>query len=244
MNQPKYLEILAVLRERCSSLAVGVRLPAERALAEEFGVSVMTVRRSLAALQDEGWVRRAPGSGTYVGRPTVTMGPTLTSFTEDMRRRGIRPSSTVLRFEPVTPDLETVTNLSLRPGEGALLLERLRYADGEPMCHEMGLYPERFGDALAGADLTGSVHEALSEVAAVPDSTFRRVRALVLPPVECELLGLPLDSPGLEIVDTFYDATGRPVQHVRSRYRFDRYEVLTCITRISGNQPEPGRPAV
>ncbi|MBE3001232.1 GntR family transcriptional regulator [Nocardiopsis sp. HNM0947] len=237
MSRPKYLEILTVLRERCSSLATGVRLPAERALAEEFGVSVMTVRRSLAALQDEGWVRRSPGSGTYVGRPTVTMGPTLTSFTEDMRRRGLRPSSTVLRFEPITPDLETVTDLSLRPGEGALLLERLRYADGEPMCHEVGLYPERFTDALSGADLTGSVHEALTEVAAVPDSTFRRVRALVLPPVECELLGLPLGSPGLEIVDTFYDATGRPVQHVRSRYRFDRYEVLTTITRIGGGQP-------
>lgn len=240
MSQPKYLEILAVLRERCSSLESGVRLPAERALADEFDVSVMTIRRSLAGLQDEGWVRRAPGSGTYVGRPTVTMGPTLTSFTEDMRRRGLRPSSKVLRFEPVTPDLETITHLSLRPGEGALLLERLRYADGEPMCHEVGLHPARFADALGEADLTGSVHEALAKVAAVPDATFRRVRALVLPPVECELLELPFNSPGLEIVDTFNDATGRPIQHVRSRYRFDRYEVLTSITRINGNQPEPG----
>lgn len=239
MSQPKYLEILTALRERCSSLTVGERLSSERVLADEFGVSVMTIRQSLTGLQDEGWVRRAPGSGTYVSRPTVTMGPTLTSFTEDMRRRKLEPSSAVLRFEPITPDLETVTDLSLRPGEGALLLERLRYADGEPMCHEVGLHPARFSDVLADADLTGSVHEALAKVGTVPDATFRRVRALVLPPDECELLGLPLNSPGLEIVDTFRDAVGRPIQHVRSRYRFDRYEVLTSITRISSNQPDP-----
>lgn len=241
MGQPKYLGILEALRQRCSSLPVETRLPSERALADEFRVSVMTIRQSLAGLQDEGWVRRAPGSGTYVSRPTVAIGPTLTSFTEDMRRRGLRPSSTVLRLEPVTPDLETVTHLSLRPGEGAWLLERLRCADGEPICHEVGLYPARFAEALTDADLTGSVHEALARAGAVPDATFRRVRALVLPPAECDLLDLPSGSPGLEIVDTFSDVTGRPLQHVRSRYRFDRYEVLTSITRISNNQSEPGR---
>lgn len=239
MSRPKYLEILEELRRRCSSLPIDARLPSERALADEFGVSVMTIRQSLSRLQEEGWVRRAPSSGTFVSRPTVTMGPTLTSFSEDMRRRGLRASSEVLRFERITPDVETVTNLSLRPGEGAVMLERLRYADAEPMCHEIGLFPARFAEALGKADLTGSAHEALSSVGAVPDATFRRVRALVLAPPECELLGLPTGSPGLEIVDTFTDAAGRALQHVRSRYRFDRYEVLTTISRLNGNSARP-----
>ncbi|MFH5823833.1 GntR family transcriptional regulator [Georgenia sp. AZ-5] len=232
-TQPKYLEIVTRVRERCSSMPVGARLSSERALAEEFGVSVMTTRQALARLEDEGWVRRAPGSGTYVSRPTVTMGPTLTSFSEDMRRLGLTPSAVVLRFEPIAPDLDTVAHLSLRPGEGAVLLERLRLADGEPMCHEVGVYPDRFADALRDADLTGSVHEALATTGTVPDSTFRRVRTVVLSQRECDLLGLPQNSPALEIVDTFSDAMGRPMQHVRSRYRFDRYEVASTITRIS-----------
>ena len=233
MGVAKYIEILDLLRARSAGLPIGTRLASERALAEEFKVSVMTVRQSLARLADEGWVRRAPGSGTYVSRPTVAMGPSLTSFTEDMRSRGFVPSSAVLRFEEISPDLDTITTLSLPPRENAFVLERLRYADDEPMCHEIGLYPGRLRNILLSTDLTGSVHEALGEHSLTPQSTLRRVRALVAPPHECELLQLPPSSPVLEIVDTFSDALGQPVQHVRTRYRFDRYEVQTRIERPS-----------
>lgn len=237
MGEPKYIKILARLRERCASTPVGAKLPPERALAAEFGVSAMTVRQSLAGLSDEGWITRNPGSGTYVSRPTVTMGPTLTSFTEDMRRLGLTPGSRVIRFESIAPDLETVTTLSLRPGEQAVLLERLRTAGDEPMCHELGVFPSRFGDVLTKSDLTGSVHTALSTIGVVPYSTFRRVRAVVAPPQECDLLELPQKSPVLEIVDTFSDAMGQAIQHVRSRYRFDRYEVRSNIERLPEPQP-------
>ena len=232
MGAPRYIEILEQLRERCSTLPPGSKLASERALAEEFDVSAMTMRQSLARLADEGWVHRSQGSGTYVSRPTVTMGPSLTSYTEDMRRLGLQPSSEVLRFETIKPDLETVTRLALRPGEQVIVLERLRLADGEPMCHEIAAFPGRLHDALSAADLSGSVHEALATWGVAPYSTFRRVRAVVAPDRECELLGLPTASPALEISDTFSDALGQPFQHVRTRYRFDRYEVLSKIDRL------------
>lgn len=235
MGAPRYIEILDQLRERCAALPPGSRLASERALAEEFDVSAMTVRHSLARLADEGWINRSQGSGTYVSRPTVTMGPSLTSYTEDMLRLGLRPSSEVLRFETIKPDLETVTLLALRPGERAIVLERLRFADGEPMCHEISAFPARLQEALSAADLAGSVHEALGRSGVAPYSTFRRVRAVVAPERECELLGLPPASPALEISDTFSDALGQPFQHVRTRYRFDRYEVLSKIDRLSGS---------
>ncbi len=234
MSASRYIEILDQLRERCARLTPGSKLASERALAKEFDVSAMTVRQSLAKLAEEGWVHRAQGSGTYVGRPTVTMGPSLTSYTEDMRRCGLQPSSEVLRFETIKPDLETVTRLALRPSEQAIVLERLRFADGEPMCHEIGVFPSRLANALAKVDLTGSVHEALAAVGTTPYSTFRRVRAVVAPERECELLGLPSPSPALEISDTFSDALGQPFHHVLSRYRFDRYEVLSKIDRLPG----------
>lgn len=237
MSAPRYIEILDQLRERCAALTPGAKLSSERALAEEFGVSAMTVRQSLGLLTEEGWVHRSQGSGTYVSRPTVTMGPSLTSYTEDMRRLGLRPSSKVLRFEVVESDLETATRLALRPSEKAMVLERLRFADGEPMCHEVGVFPDRLADILESADLTGSVHEALAKHGVVPYSTFRRVRTVVAPEHECELLGLPISSPALEISDTFSDAFGQPFQHVRTRYRFDRYEVVSKIDRLSnGNR--------
>lgn len=233
VGEPKYLEILALLRERCASQAVGTKLSSERALAQEFEVSAMTIRQSLSILADEGWVKRSRGSGTYVSRPTVTMGPSLTSFTEDMRRLGLTPGATVIRFDSVVPDLETVASLDLRPGEQALLLERLRTAGGEPMCHELGVFPGRFSDVLTKSDLTGSIHEAFSTIGVVPYSTFRTVRAVVAHPQECRLLGLPENSPALEITDVFSDAFGQVIQRVRSRYRFDRYEVQSNLERLS-----------
>jgi len=225
----KYLAIYEVLRDRCQEATVGERLASERALAEEFRVSVMTVRQALARLADDGWVRRSAGSGTFVARPTVSMGPTLTSFTEDMARRGLRSRSEVRRLELLEPGLDVVRDLDLRPGERVLLLERLRFAGSDPMCHEVALFPERLAPALQEADLTGSTHEALAAHGAVPRSTRRTVRAVVLPAAQSALLGLPDGAPALEILDVFTDTLGRPMQHARSRYRFDRYEVLSTI---------------
>jgi GntR family transcriptional regulator len=91
MKTPKYQSIFAEMRERCLNLPVDTRLPPERQLAAHFQVSLMTVRQALAELAAEGWVERVPGRGTFVRRPRVEMGPSLTSFTEDMRRRGLVP---------------------------------------------------------------------------------------------------------------------------------------------------------
>lgn len=241
MAIPKYIEISGVLRRRCQELQIGTRLSPERALAAEFGVSVMTIRHALATLVDEGWVSRAAGSGTFATRPTVAMGPSLTSFTQDMGQRGFTPSSQVLRLETVAPDLETIARLGLRPGERAVFLERLRFADNEPMCHEQSLLPERLAPALHAGDLTESLHAALREHGTIPRSTERSVRAVVASQRECELLELPPGSPALEITDVFFDSFGQAMQYARSRYRFDRYEVRTNIENAvepDGQSPE------
>lgn len=230
MTVPKYVEIYRALRQRCQQEAIGTRLSSERALAQEFGVSPMTVRQALSRLAEDGWITRSVGSGTYVARPTVAIGPTLTSYTQDMQRRGLSSYSTVLALETVAPDLETRTRLDLRPGEMAVYLERLRYAENEPMCHEVALFPGRLETVLHEADLTGSVHAVLSDANVRPRSIERNVRAVVASARECQLLELPPSSPALEIIDVFTDTLGRKMQYARSRYRFDRYEVLSIIS--------------
>lgn len=243
-SDTKYQQISEEIRGRCQEMVIGTRLPAERQLAEEFTVSVMTVRHALRVLADEGWVRRSAGSGTFVSRPTVSMGPSLTSFTQDMLRRGFTPSSEVLRAEMIEPDIDTVIHLALRPGEKVFLVERLRSADREPMCHEIGLFPEQLGYTLQQNSVEGSLHEILSRHGVVPRSTERSVRAVVAMDRECTLLDLPPRSPALEIVDLFSDVANRPIHYVRSRYRFDRYEVLANIQTREGTHSPDFDPAV
>jgi len=228
-KSPRYVAISESLKERYRKTVVGTRLPSERHLSEEFGVSVVTVRQALSLLAQGGWIRKAAGSGSYVARPTVLIGPSLTSFTEDMKRRGLTPASQVLRAETLSTNAEIAEHLSLRAGTKAFLLERLRSADGEPMCHEIGVFPEAIGKLLEGSNLEGSIHAVLAEKGVPPQSAQRSVRAVVAPDRDCELLELPPRSPLLEIVDVFYDSFGSPMHYARSRYRFDRYEVRSII---------------
>ena len=231
-DSPLYVSIAETLKGRYRKTPVGTRLPSERSLSEEFGVSVVTLRHALSVLSQGGWIRKAAGSGSYVTRPTVLMGPSLTSFTEDMKRRGLSPSSQILRAETLPTNDEMAEHLSLKPGTHAFLVERVRYADGEAMCHEIAVFPEHFRKLLENSDLEGSIHAALADEGITIRSAQRSVRAVFTSDRERELLELTRQSPLLEVEDVFSDSFGTPIQYARSRYRFDRYEVRSVIGNL------------
>src|SRR5258707_2648538 len=77
-------------------LGVGTAIPSERQLSVDLGVSRLTVRAALDDLAREGYLVRRRGSGTYVQQPKITQQLTITSFSEDIRPRGIAPRSTTL----------------------------------------------------------------------------------------------------------------------------------------------------
>lgn len=229
--QTKYGTITASLREELRTTPVGVRLPTEREMAERFKVSRMTLRQALDELESEGRIERVRGSGTFTRLPTVSMGPTLTSFTEDMRARGLEPSSRLLGFTRQQADPAVRRELGLKTEATIVWMERLRFADGEPICLEVAQFPVRLQPLLEAADLEQSVHDALRAGGVAPTSLVRHVRAIVVGERESLLLHLPVCAPALEVVDVFADASGRPIQYARSRYRFDRYEVQVALDR-------------
>src|SRR5213082_4217382 len=77
-------------------LGVGTAIPSGRQLSADLGVSRLTVRAALDELAREGYLVRRRGSGTYVQQPKISQELTMTSFSEDMRRRGLVPSSRTL----------------------------------------------------------------------------------------------------------------------------------------------------
>ena len=165
------------------------------------------------------------------------MGPFLTAFTEDMRARGLQPSARVLGFARTAASAEAAEALGLPEGSAVVWMERLRLADGEPMCVEVAQFPARFQRLLEEGDPEQSVHDLLRRGGVVPSSLRRRVRAVAAVQREALLLDLPDGAPMLEVLDVFADPNGRPIQYARSRYRPDRYEVWTSI-----QSPPPPRP--
>src|SRR6185312_6104946 len=155
-RSPKGEQLRAILEDLIDALAPGDPLPSERELAERYDVARMTVRAEITALAAEGRVERVQGRGTFVAEARVAQAAALSSFTEDMRARGLKPGSEVLGQGVEPADDLVARRLGLDPGTDVVRVRRVRSADGEPMALEEAFLPaDRFG-ALAGEDLRGA----------------------------------------------------------------------------------------
>ena len=223
---PLYQQLQRALREAIadSRLAADEALPPERDMAEEFGVSRITVRKALDALVGEGLLIRRQGAGTFVAGRVEKSFSKLSSFSEDMISRGRRPESVWLSRSSgvVTPD-ESLT-LGLSPGATVYRFNRIRYADGAPMAVEYSTVP---GFCLTSEEVVKeSLYEALDAQGARPVRALQRLRAVLFTTDRARLLGVPDGSPGLFIERRGFLRDGRPVELTHSYYRGDAYDFV------------------
>lgn len=203
------------------------RIPSERALSERFGISRMTVRQALIELIQEGCLYSRVGKGTFVADlPILQPLRGLTGFSEDMRSRGIVPSSKVLRMEmvPVTTESRHVLNVPM--GERVLLLQRLRLADGQPLTIETAHLFFAGVARLTAMDCSRSLYDLLrSEFGIVPASAEMEAIARRARPQEVGLLAMPDDIAVLAMERRTRDQYGTSFEHTTSVFRGDRYRL-------------------
>ena len=155
--------------ELIERLGVGTAIPSERQLSADLGVSRLTVRAALDELAREGYLVRRRGSGTYVQQPKIAQELTITSFSEDMRRRGMEPGSRRSRSTAELAGARLGRFLNVSPSEKIVVVKRLRLADGETMAIETLHIPEALVPGLAPKDLAGSFYELLRDRYGVDD---------------------------------------------------------------------------
>ncbi|MET9019308.1 GntR family transcriptional regulator [Actinopolymorpha sp. NPDC004070] len=212
----------------------GTRLPGERDLAAQVGVSRMTLRQALARLAGEGQLERSAQRGWFVPRRMVGEPPSvLQSFTEMARARGLRPTSRVLGTEarPATP--EEARRLGLAESATVLQIRRLRGLDGAPVCLDTTVLAGDRAGALAEADLTDrSLYEALHTLCgvAVARSSYT-VQAHAVEPEPARLLDLPVGAPVLVGSEVAYDTDDLPVLCGTTLYRGDAYRFQADLYR-------------
>jgi len=229
---PLYRQLQRVLREAIQGrvLAPEDALPAERELAEDLGVSRITVRKALDGLVAEGLLTRRHGAGTFVASRVEKSFSKLSSFTEDMISRGRRPHSAWLSRAAgqVTPE-ESLT-LSLSPGAAVYRFNRIRYADDAPMALEYSTVP---AFALPGPEaVEASLYEALEATGHRPTRALQRLRAVLFNAEHAGLLGISEGDPGLLIERRGFLADGRIVEVTRSYYRGDAYDFVAELTAV------------
>jgi len=213
-------------------LGVGTAIPSERQLSADLGVSRLTVRAALDDLAREGYVVRRRGSGTYVQHPKVSQDLTMTSFSEDMRRRGLVPGSRTLSITSTHAGARLGRFLQVSPSEPILVAKRLRLADSEPMAIETLHIPAALVPGLTPESLVGSFYELLQErYGIVVASGTQAIEPTVTNEEESSALGVPLHSPAFLFERTSRDAEERTIEFVQSVYRGDRYRIVTELSR-------------
>ena len=209
-------------------LDVGHSIPSERQLTGDLGVSRLTVRAALDDLVRDGYLERRHGSGTYVTEPKIAQPLTLTSFSNDMRRRGMVPGNRTLELATIPAGARLAHKLAVSPDARIVRVKRLRLADSKPMAMEVLHVHEALVPGLTRADFEDhSFYDLLAErYGIVIASGTQSIEPTVTNEEESDVLGVPLHSPAFLFERTTVSESGRIVEFVRSIYRGDRYRLV------------------
>ncbi len=217
--------------ELIQRLGVGTAIPSERQLSADLGVSRLTIRAALDDLAREGYLVRRRGSGTYVQQPKISQQLTMTSFSEDMRRRGMVPGSKTLSLTRQLAGARLGRFLHVSPGDEIVVVKRLRLADGVSMAIETLHIPASVVPGITPDELEGSFYDLLrSKYGVEIAGATQTIEPTVTNEEESAALGVPLHSPAFLFERTSRDADERTLEFVHSIYRGDRYRIVSELT--------------
>ena len=239
-NGPLYLQLQHQIAKAIASgqLQPGDGLPPERELAAITGLSRVTIRKAVAPLVASGQLVQRRGSGTYVAHKVERLEQALsllTSFTEDMARRGRTVESQWIARGLHAPAPPEVMALGLGVGESVARLERVRRSDGVPLAIERASLPQAI---LPDPDVVdGSLYQVLQARGLRPVRAVQRISAANLDAKDAAMLGVAAGDAGLRIERVSYLPSGKVVEFTRSIYRGDAYDFAVELTLA----PDPER---
>ena len=224
-----YLQLKRFIEDAVSGgqIRAGDALPSERDIAAKMDVSRVTVRKAVQHLVREGVLVQRHGSGTYVAPQPNRVEQSLsqlTSFTEDMARRGMTVRSMWLDRGLYTPSPEETVTLGLSSTDNVARVARLRISGDTPLAIERASLSSRI---LPDPEAVGaSLYAHLDRSGNRPVRAIQRIRAVSLGETDAELLEVAPGVASLHIERTSYLASGRVVEFTRSIYRGDTYDFV------------------
>lgn len=235
---PLYLRLKRSIEQAIDSGALkpGDALPSERDIAETGGISRVTVRKAVHDLVRGGLLVQRHGSGTFVapvGQRVEQSLSRLTSFSEDMARRGLNLRSEWLERGVFQPSPDEMMVLGLSADEMVSRVSRIRIANDVPLAIERASIS---ASILPDPGVIGaSLYEALDKGGNKPVRAVQRISAVNLSGPDATLLEVPEGSACLRIERISYLPSGRVVEFTRSIYRGGAYDFVAEL-RIGGEE--------
>lgn len=230
-SSPLYLQLSRKLEQciREGHYKPDEALPSERVLAESLNLSRVTTRAAINQLVEQGLIIRRQGSGSYIAPRFEQPLSYLTSFSEELRRRGYTPSSRWVHRQIVLATIDEQMSLGLPSGGKVARLERLRLADDVVMALEVSALPQHILPNPAAVE--GSLYEYLSLSHHAPVRALQHIRALNAQPRLAEQLGIPERQAVLFITRIGYLESGQAVELTHSYCRSDYYDFVAEMRR-------------
>ena len=233
---PLYLQLRRSIEEAVNRglIGPGDALPSERDIASKADISRVTVRKAVQDLVKGGILVQRHGSGTFVAPRMERVEQSLsrlTSFTEDMARRGMTVRSVWLDRGLYAPSPDEMMVLGLSSTELVARVERLRIANDTPLAIERAALS---ASVLPDPEAVGSsLYAALGTTGNRPVRAVQRISATNLGDADARLLEVPSGVAGLQIERISYLASGKVIEFTRSVYRGDAYDFVAEL-RLTG----------
>jgi DNA-binding GntR family transcriptional regulator len=231
---PMYYQVAQQLEHAIETgeLAAGTRLDGELALANQLGVSRPTLRRAIEYLVDRGYLVRRRAVGTQVVHPKVRRPVELSSLYDDLAASRKDPRTKVLSLETIPASDRVAHALGLEDGVEVLALERLRYADGQPLAVMRNWLPVGLVDLDAGRLERAGLYQLMRAAGINLHLASQTIGARGASGAEARLLQAHKGEPLLTMQRTTYNENGLPVELGDHIYRASLYSFeIVLVTR-------------
>jgi len=224
---PLYYQLMDILLEKIESgeLAENDQLPSERELCDTYQVSRTTVRQTMQELEKQGYIYKVHGKGTYVSARTYNQSLVkFYSFTEEMKKAGKIPTTTVVSFEKIYCNSKVAKVMEIPVEEEVFEIVRLRLADEEPMLYETSYVPVKDFENLSSEELQ---HTPMYEIFRTQynvniSSALESFMAVSANKVESEMLNIIEGAPCLMLKRVTYDQS-KVIEYTISIARGDKF---------------------
>ncbi len=237
---PLYSQVEQYLKEeiRNGGYHTGDLVPSERELSEKFQISRMTVRQAINNMVNSGELYRERGKGTFVAAPKLAYPlKGVFSFTDDMIRRGLTPSTKVLSFETIQDAPPHIyRKLERELGSRLHRIKRVRLADDEPVAVETAYLPYHLFSEFTEWQSSGSIYEYVRNTLGKEVTRAKqRIEASIAGEQYSAPLGVTPESPVLIVNRKTYLNTGEPFEFVQTVFRSDKYSFSIEVEHEKGD---------
>ena len=233
---PIYIQIAQAIIQSIheGSLTYGQQLPSERELAERYNVSRLTARQAIDELVQRGIAYRMQGKGTFLARPKIREASGLLSYSDELRQRGLEPTSKVIVQQIISESDDVAAKLQLKKGADVFQLNRVRLANGQPVAVEyayinLNLLPDIHKENFENLSLFEVMRHHFG---VYPVWAEAEIEARLVSKQEAEWLEMQLKQAVLVAHRVTFTEEFHPIEVVDSIYPGDRFPIYIGRQRI------------